>query len=558
MCESSVASFGCEHGLTSFPGVEVHDVSLSGGSARARSQGVNYVIQIATTRHRARLKERAGIQEYLLEMTSADKSELIPGVDGETIIQVVIPTQTSKAMPSASTVVSSEENDLYLRQTRWLGHDAAKGTLKAEVSFLRGQIHWCWTVWPRQHRLSSGDTLAQHIVLSHHLKEEQYCRSIPPIDTEWLMTDSWKCDETTSAVQMMDTTHVPCITRDDSEEHERSLRNQQVRRPRACRLWHLSSSARRRTRIWVSSPKRFLSSSSKSIVTCTPVRTVMSSQTSMRQVTVTRMRPSSTQRTSSSWRYRSLFNVEGNDALKEDAEERITNLHFTSSRTQLAQTKWHGTAKQYTGHGVMRSSRIRTGVRLWLLMEKSTLFEPDQRIRPRKDEGNCRGTPKKCGGGTCYGTGLLSRRAGTGVQGRWRISPFCWFCASSTKRQLLHSLQALNSLQALTTKTMTGRRWKFEMSRQRAPSRMTTRPFSQGPYSGSACGRQHEGVVSLVSAGVTPGSAINRQGSLHGFRWPVGQWRTELVDDCPLTRSTKPNETQRRLQESWESQTCDT
>ena len=36
-CESSVASFGCEHGRTSFKGVEVHDVSLPGGSARARS-----------------------------------------------------------------------------------------------------------------------------------------------------------------------------------------------------------------------------------------------------------------------------------------------------------------------------------------------------------------------------------------------------------------------------------------------------------------------------------------------------------------------------------------
>ena len=28
------------------------------------------------------------------------------------------------------------------------------------------------------------------------------------------MTDSWKSDEITAAVQMMDTTHVPCITRD--------------------------------------------------------------------------------------------------------------------------------------------------------------------------------------------------------------------------------------------------------------------------------------------------------------------------------------------------------
>ena len=51
ICESSVASFGCDHGRTSFQGVEVHDVSLPGGSARARSRGVNDVIQIATASH---------------------------------------------------------------------------------------------------------------------------------------------------------------------------------------------------------------------------------------------------------------------------------------------------------------------------------------------------------------------------------------------------------------------------------------------------------------------------------------------------------------------------
>ena len=73
----------------------------------------------------------------MTETASADKSELIPGVDGETIIQVVMPTQRSKAMPSASAVVSSGENDVHLCKTRWLGHDAAKGTLKAEVSFSR-------------------------------------------------------------------------------------------------------------------------------------------------------------------------------------------------------------------------------------------------------------------------------------------------------------------------------------------------------------------------------------------------------------------------------------
>ena len=66
---------------------------------------------------------------------------VIPEVGGEPIIQVVMPTQTSETMPSASTVVSSGENDVHLRQTRWFGHDAAKGTLKAQVSFLQGQFH---------------------------------------------------------------------------------------------------------------------------------------------------------------------------------------------------------------------------------------------------------------------------------------------------------------------------------------------------------------------------------------------------------------------------------
>ena len=42
------------------------------------------------------------------------------------------------------------------------------------------------------------------------------------------MSNSWKRDEITSAVQMMDTTHVPCIARDDSEEQEHSLHNPQV------------------------------------------------------------------------------------------------------------------------------------------------------------------------------------------------------------------------------------------------------------------------------------------------------------------------------------------
>ena len=51
----------------------------------------------------------------MMETASADKPDLIPGVDGEPAIQVVIPTQTSKVMPSASTVVSSGENDVHVK-----------------------------------------------------------------------------------------------------------------------------------------------------------------------------------------------------------------------------------------------------------------------------------------------------------------------------------------------------------------------------------------------------------------------------------------------------------
>ena len=65
---------------------------------------------------------------------------------------------------------------------------------------------------------------------------------------------------------------------------------------------------------------------------------------------------------------------------------------------------------------------------------------------------------------------------------------------------------------------------------------MTTRPFSQEPSSDSACGRQHEGVVSLVPGSNARICHKNRQGSLHGFRWLVDQWRAELVDECPLTK----------------------
>ena len=55
------------------------------------------------------------------------------------------------------------------------------------------------------------------------------------------------------------------------------------------------------------------------------------------------------------------FNVEGNGALQEDAEEQI---YISPRPEQLAQTKSHGTAKQCTGRGVMRSSGIPTEMRV--------------------------------------------------------------------------------------------------------------------------------------------------------------------------------------------------
>ena len=49
----------------------------------------------------------------MIETASADKAGLLPGVDGGPVTPVVMPTQTSKVMPPASTVVSSEENDVH-------------------------------------------------------------------------------------------------------------------------------------------------------------------------------------------------------------------------------------------------------------------------------------------------------------------------------------------------------------------------------------------------------------------------------------------------------------
>ena len=82
---------------------------------------------------------------------------------------------------------------------------------------------------------------------------------------------------------------------------------------------------------------------------------------------------------------------------------------LTSSQTQLAQTEWNGTATQYTGRGVMRSSGIPAEMRVSLLTERSTVQARSTHIRPRKDEGNCRGTPKKCAARSGYETSLLSR-----------------------------------------------------------------------------------------------------------------------------------------------------
>ena len=75
----------------------------------------------------------------------------------------------------------------------------------------------------------------------------------------------------------------------------------------------------------------------------------------------------------------------------------------------LSQTKSHGTAMQYTGHGVVGST--------WGPNRDACLTaDGDEFVLG--DEGNCQGTPKKCGGGRCYGTCPLSQRTGNGDQGR--------------------------------------------------------------------------------------------------------------------------------------------
>ena len=87
-----------------------------------------------------------------------------------------------------------------------------------------------------------------------------------------------------------------------------------------------------------------------------------------------------------------------------------------------------------------RSSGIPAEMRVSLLTERSIVQARSTHIRPRKDEGNFRGTPKKCAAGSCYDTSLLSRCTEKGDNGRRARSPIWWFCASSTKRQLLHSI----------------------------------------------------------------------------------------------------------------------
>ena len=71
----------------------------------------------------------------MMKTASALKSELIPGVDGELVIQ---DADVKGDAISKYSCQLGRERCVYTSK-RWFGHDAAKGTLKAEVSFLRGQ-----------------------------------------------------------------------------------------------------------------------------------------------------------------------------------------------------------------------------------------------------------------------------------------------------------------------------------------------------------------------------------------------------------------------------------
>ena len=62
----------------------------------------------------------------MMEVLSAESSDLISGVGVEPVIQVVMPTKTSKAKRCHQQV-----DDVHSRRTLWFGHDVAEETLKA-------------------------------------------------------------------------------------------------------------------------------------------------------------------------------------------------------------------------------------------------------------------------------------------------------------------------------------------------------------------------------------------------------------------------------------------
>ena len=63
----------------------------------------------------------------------------------------------------------------------------------------------------------------------------------------------------------------------------------------------------------------------------------------------------------------------------------------------------------------------------------------------------------------------------------------------------------------------------------------TERPLcTQGPCSDSACGRQHEGVASMVPADAAPGTAVNRQEDT--VQDGHGTWTREAVTTAGLMR----------------------
>ena len=154
------------------------------------------------------------------------------------------------------------------------------------------------------------------------------------------------------------------------------------------------------------------------------------------------------------------------------------NLHLTSSQTQLTQTKSHGKVK--ATHWTCSDEIIKDP-------NKDACFTTDKQLLR-------------------YWSTVATHRDRR--QGSGERSPTWRFCASINETTVVAFTSSMENTD--NGKTEINLDDQFEMIRQCAPTRMTTRPLSQGP--------QHESVVSLVPAGATPGSAMNKQRKLHWFR----------------------------------------